>query len=130
MSYADLNVLIVDDMKLARVRVKQACERIGLKIFQEAANGAEAWAKITSGYVPGLILTDFNMPDMNGLQFLDLVRKHDSMKEIPVVMITSESEKQVILTAVNLGVTEFVIKPFSDEMLTNKISSVLEKVKK
>lgn len=127
MSTPDMKVLIVDDMKLARVRVKQACERIGLKNFQEATNGNEAWSKIKEGYLPQLILTDFNMPDMNGLQFLDLVRKHEALKEIPVVMITSESEKQVILTAVNLGITEFVIKPFSDDVLTAKISSVLTK---
>jgi two-component system, chemotaxis family, chemotaxis protein CheY len=125
----DFHVLIVDDMKLARVRVKQACERIGLKNFQEATNGNEAWGKIVGGFVPHLILTDFNMPDMNGLQFLDLVRKHEMLKETPVVMITSESEKQVILSAVNLGITEFVIKPFSDEILTAKISSVLKKKK-
>ena len=130
MSTPDMKVLIVDDMKLARVRVRQACERIGLKNFQEATNGNEAWNIIKNGYLPALILTDFNMPDMNGLQFLDLVRKHEALKEIPVVMITSESEKQVILTAVNLGITEFVIKPFSDEALSTKITTAIGKKSK
>lgn len=130
MEVSSMNVLIVDDMKLARVRVKQACERVGLKSIQEAANGNEAWSKISGGFIPHLILTDFNMPDMNGLQLLDLVRKLDALKDTPVVMITSESEKQVILTAVNLGVTEFVIKPFTDEVLVAKIASLVKKMAK
>lgn len=121
-------VLVVDDMKLARLRVRKVCEELGFAVISEAANGAEAWQMIGDLRVsPDLILTDYNMPDMNGLQFLERIRKHEIIGKIPVIFITSEGEKEIIVSAVTQGVTDFVIKPFTDQLLTEKIQFVMNK---
>lgn len=124
----DACVLVVDDMKLARLRLREVCEGVGFKNILEAANGKEAWQQLSdSKTVPMLILTDFNMPDMDGLGFLDLVRKNDKTKAIPVLFVTSETEISFIMKAVAAGVTEFVVKPFADDILIQKVKSILKK---
>ncbi len=75
------SVLVVDDMKLARLRLKEVCETVGFKNILEATNGKEAWKQLADAKTPPvLILTDFNMPDMDGLGFLELVRKNEVTK--------------------------------------------------
>jgi len=74
---------------------------------------------------PDLILTDYNMPDMNGMEFLNLARKSEAHLKTPVVFITSESDKSLILNAVMLGATDYVVKPFQDEVLSKKIVNLL-----
>jgi len=121
-------VVIVDDMKLARLRLVKVCQSLGFKNIIEAANGKEAWQAIASNNLkPNLILTDYNMPDMNGMQFLETVRSNDHTKGVPVMFITSESQMDLIMTAVTMGVTEFVVKPFHDDVLITKIKNILAK---
>ncbi len=120
--------LVVDDMKLARLRLIKVCEAVGFNSIIEASNGAEAWKTLsTNNLKPSIILTDYNMPDMNGIEFLEKVRAFDLTKTVPVVFITSESQMDLILAAVTMGVTEFVVKPFSDEVLVKKIRNILTK---
>jgi two-component system, chemotaxis family, chemotaxis protein CheY len=127
-SIADKVALVVDDMKLARLRMSEACRTVGLKTIVEAASGKEAWDKISNDkIVPDLILTDYNMPDMDGLQFLDLVRKNEKTKSVPVLFVTSETEITFIMKAVSVGVTEFVVKPFADDLLVQKIKAIMPK---
>lgn len=122
------SVLVVDDMKLARLRLKEVCETVGFKNILEATNGKEAWKQLADAKTPPvLILTDFNMPDMDGLGFLELVRKNEVTKNTPVLFVTSETEISFIMKAVAAGVTEFVVKPFADEILIQKIKSILKK---
>jgi two-component system chemotaxis response regulator CheY len=122
------SVVIVDDMKLARLRLVKVCQTLGFKQIIEAANGKEAWQAIaTHNMRPNLILTDYNMPDMNGMQFLETVRNNELTKTVPVMFITSESQMDLIMAAVSMGVTEFVVKPFADEVLINKIKGILAK---
>lgn len=126
----NLTVLIIDDMKLVRLRLFQLCTKLGFKNILEAENGLAAWNIIKgNNTIPSLILTDYNMPDMNGLKFLEQVRSHDSTKNIPVIFITAEGEKNLIIDALSLGVTDFVVKPFSDDVLTEKIKSAIGRVK-
>ena len=121
--------LVVDDMKLARLRMSEACRTIGLKNIIEASSGKEAWAKISGdNIVPDVILTDYNMPDMDGLQFLELVRKNEKTKSVPVLFVTSETEITFIMKAVSVGVTEFVVKPFADDLLVQKIKAIMPKI--
>lgn len=129
MSQNNLNtVLIVDDMKLARLRLVKVCQTLGFKSIIEAANGKEAWQAIASNNLkPNLILTDYNMPDMNGMQFLETVRANELTKDVPVMFITSESQMDLIMAAVSMGVTEFVVKPFHDDVLITKIRNIMTK---
>ena len=120
------SVLIVDDMKLARVRLAKVCQTLGFKSIIEAANGREAWQAITGNNLkPKLILTDYNMPDMNGMEFLETVRANELIKSVPVIFITAESQIESIMTAVSKGVTEFIIKPFTDDVLVSKIKYIM-----
>jgi PleD family two-component response regulator len=119
-------VLIVDDMKLARLKLSQICKNLGFTQILEAANGEEAMT-ILGKIKPVLILSDYNMPVMNGLELLQRVRETPAMVKIPVIFITSESERTLILSAVTLGVAEYVVKPFTDEILQQKIKEVLSK---
>jgi two-component system chemotaxis response regulator CheY len=126
----NFTVLIIDDMKLVRLRLFQLCTKLGFKNILEAENGLTAWQTITNNNaIPNLILTDYNMPDMNGLKFLELVRSHEATKNIPVIFITAEGEKNLIVDALSLGVTDFVVKPFSDDVLTEKIKSAVSRFK-
>lgn len=129
MSQNNLNtVIVVDDMKLARLRLVKVCQTLGFKSIIEAANGREAWHSIaTNNLKPNLILTDYNMPDMNGMEFLETVRANELTKNVPVMFITSESQMDLIMTAVTMGVTEFVVKPFHDDILITKIKNILSK---
>lgn len=123
-------VLVVDDMKLARLKLKQVCTAMGFSQIVEATNGNEAWTMLDIGTIkPDLILSDYNMPDMNGIQFLEKIRSKKETAGMPVVLVTSESEKGLILSAVSLQVTDFVVKPFSDEDIIKKIKSALSKRK-
>lgn len=129
MSQNNLNtVIVVDDMKLARLRLVKVCQTVGFKSIVEAANGKEAWNTITTNNLkPNLILTDYNMPDMNGMEFLETIRSSESTKNVPVMFITSESQMDLIMTAVTMGVTEFVVKPFHDDVLITKIKNIMAK---
>lgn len=122
----NMTVLIIDDMKLVRLRLSQLCTKMAFKRILEAENGLTAWKMISErNILPDIILTDYNMPDMDGLKFLELVRNHDATKNIPVIFITAEGEKNVIMDAVSLSVTDFVVKPFSDAILTEKIKAAI-----
>jgi two-component system chemotaxis response regulator CheY len=128
MSQSLRTVVIVDDMKLARLRLVKVCQELGFQSILEAANGKEAWHSIAANNLrPDLILTDYNMPDMNGMQFLETVRSNELTKTVPVMFITSESQMDLIMNAVAMGVTEFVVKPFQDEILVAKIKNILVK---
>lgn len=120
-------VLVIDDMKLVRLRLTKLCRELNFSQILDASNGVEAWKIISEqNIVPDIILTDYNMPDMNGMQFLELVRNHDATRSTPVIFITAESEKAVILKAVTLGVADFVVKPFADDILSSKIKNTLK----
>jgi two-component system chemotaxis response regulator CheY len=126
MSIKGKSVLIIDDMKLVRMRLRQLCEKLGFVTITEAVNGKEAWESLRAmKSAPDIILTDYNMPDMNGMEFLNLTRKEDAYAKTPVVFITSESDKSLILNAVMLGATDYVIKPFQDDQLGKKITNLL-----
>jgi two-component system chemotaxis response regulator CheY len=125
-----MTVLIIDDMKLVRLRLFQLCTKLGFQNILEAENGQLAWQKLSAkNAIPDIILTDYNMPDMNGLEFLEKVRSHETTKNVPVIFITAEGEKNLLIEALTLGVTDFVVKPFSDDVLTEKIKAAIGRFK-
>lgn len=124
-------ILIVDDMLAMRKIVKKLCIEIGFSDFVEAPNGAIAWEALSpSTSSVGLIISDWNMPIMTGIEFLKKVRADENFKSIPFVMVTAEGEKHQIAEAVAAGVSNYVVKPFSAPMLAEKIESVWKSLKK
>ena len=117
-------VLIVDDFATMRRIVKGALKQLGFKNIIEAEDGITALSELKKEKV-GLILSDWNMPKMNGLELLKLVRGDDNFKEIPFIMVTAEGQKSNVVQAVQAGVDNYVIKPFTPDTLKDKIQKVL-----
>jgi len=121
----DLNmkVLIVDDFATMRRILRNVLKQIGFKNMIEADDGKTALKELKKGNF-NLILCDWNMPEMSGLELLNIVRSDDELKNIPFVMVTAEAQKDNIVEAVKAGVSNYVVKPFTAE----KINEILQKV--
>lgn len=122
-------VLIVDDMMTMRKVVGKSCKEIGFTDLTEAKDGADAWSQISSANPPfGLIISDWNMPNSSGMDLLKRVRGDQKFKGIPFILVTAESEKTQIIAAVQAGVTNYVVKPFSTEILKEKLEAAHKKI--
>lgn len=120
------NVLIVDDSSAIRkilARVLQQTELVSGSIF-EAGDGIQALEVLRARPV-SLVLTDINMPNMDGLEFLKQVRANENWAKIPVVMITTEGSQSAVLEAVRAGASGYVRKPFTAEQIKDKLASFL-----
>jgi two-component system chemotaxis response regulator CheY len=106
--------------------IKNTLQKLGFKNFQEAGNGAEALDVMgKSKDNIDLILLDWNMPEMDGLEFLKIIKSSDEYKELPILMVTTEAAKEDILTALKHGVNNYVVKPFTPETLKSKVFKLL-----
>ena len=126
-----MKVLVIDDSRtMRRMIIKQLAE-LGVKETVEAGDGKEALMQLTKLYKQqqkvDLILTDWNMPSMTGLDFVKAVRQHDFMQKVPIVMITTNNTKQDVLAAVGAGINNYITKPFTPEILREKIVDTLKK---
>lgn len=125
------NVLIVDDMRPMRTLVRGQARLLGLKNTWEATNGKEAMAILEAQHAEGnpihLILSDWNMPVMTGIDFLLAVRTSPKFKTMPFVMITAEGEKQQVLLAIQRGVSNYISKPFTPAAFKSKLEIVWSK---
>ena len=121
----DLNmkVLIVDDFATMRRILKNIMKQIGFSNLTEAENGKNA-LKILKGETIDLVLCDWNMPEMPGIDLLNAVRGDDQLKKTPFVMVTAEAQKENILEAVKAGVSSYIVKPFTAETVEEKLKKV------
>ena len=117
--------LVVDDTILVKKVVKRSIEGLGYDLL-EASDGLEGLAVLEKEYPSvKLILLDWNMPKMNGYDFLKTVKSSKTLKHIPVIMLTTESEKTNINKAIQEGAASYVLKPFNKEDLVSNITKVL-----
>jgi two-component system chemotaxis response regulator CheY len=124
-------VLIVDDMMTMRKIVGKSCKEIGFSDLLEAADGAKAWEVLQSAQpMVGLIISDWNMPNSSGLDFLKRVRSDGRFKQVPFVLLTAESEGHQVAEAVKAGVDNYIVKPFTSEVLKLKLEETFQKVSK
>jgi two-component system chemotaxis response regulator CheY len=121
-----MNVLIVDDSAAIRKILQRVLGQANVPISQvfEAGDGFEALEVLKTQKI-GLILSDINMPNMDGLQFLSQVRAADEWKSVPVVMITTEGSHAKVLEAVQLGASGYVRKPFTPDQIKEKLAGLL-----
>ncbi len=120
----DVNILIVDDFSTLRRIIRNALKLGGYDTFSESDNGKDALAKLQEGGFD-LILCDWNMKGMGGLELLKAVRSDRNLRRIPFLMITAEGAKEKVIKAIKGGVNGYIIKPFTPEMLLTKIAKVL-----
>lgn len=129
----DIKILIVDDMPVIRsfinitimsVMQKDIIENIHV---DEAQNGKAAQAKLEAGYYD-LVLCDWNMPGMNGSELLQWMKGQERLRDIPFVMITANNEKKFIMEALQMGVTGYILKPLTVEVLTKTVNSLLSDI--
>lgn len=122
-------VLIVDDMNTMRIFITNICKELGFKNLTEAKDGTSAWKAITEATPPfGLVITDWNMPNKNGLELLKQIRGDKKFKSLPVIMVTAEAEQQQIKEALLSGVNNYVVKPFTADILKERLKAVHQKL--
>ena len=123
MGYEGKKVLVVDDSAVMRQIIKKNLKELGFGELLEAENGAAGLKK--AGEEPvDLIVSDWNMPNMTGLEFLKAVRADADLKGIAFIMVTSESDKEKIMEAVKAGVNQYIVKPFNAIQLEEKIKAI------
>jgi len=121
-----IKVLVVDDMSTMRRIVKNVLKQIGFSDIVEAENGQDALSKLKVGDI-GLIVSDWNMPVMQGVELLRSVRADPELKHLPFLMVTAEAQKENIIEAVQAGVSNYVVKPFTAEALQGKLEKIFAK---
>src|SRR5260370_18619307 len=119
-----MNVLIVDDYKTMLRIIRNLLKQIEFNNGDEASDGADALAKVRGGSF-GLVISDWNMAPMTGLQLLQEVRADARLKATPFIMITAESKVENVVAAKQAGVSNYIVKPFNAETLRGKIQKVL-----
>ncbi len=119
-----VTVLVVDDYSTMRRIIKNLLNQIGFQNVEEADNGATAYDKLRAQKF-GLVVSDWNMEPMTGLELLKLVRADSALKSLPFIMVTAESKTENVVAAKQAGVSNYIVKPFNAETLKAKIASVL-----
>ena len=119
-----IKVLVVDDFATMRRIVKGVLKQMGFDKIVEAEDGSIAMDTLKKEEI-GLIVSDWNMPKMTGLDLLKAVRGDDGLKGIPFIMVTAEGLKENVLEAVKVGVTNYIVKPFTPEAFSEKIQAAL-----
>lgn len=117
---AYMRALIVDDSRALRRILGDMLRHLGYDVT-EAVNGRDALVHLDEGISPDVMLVDWNMPEMNGLEFIKRVRAQDRFAETPLMMVTTETEMEQMATALAAGANEYVMKPFGKEMIADKL---------
>jgi two-component system chemotaxis response regulator CheY len=120
-----IKYLVVDDFSTMRRIVKNLLQELGYQNVQEADDGKTAWPMLQTGSFD-FVITDWNMPLMPGLDLLKAIRADEKLKTLPVLMVTAEAKREQIVEAVQAGVSGYVVKPFTAEILKQKLDKILQ----
>ena len=123
---ADLNILVADDSVTMRRIIVNSLVKLGYKNIVEASDGKDALGKMFSENI-NFIIAEWNMPEMSGLEFVNAVRGEDSFKDTPILILTTRGIKENVVVALKAGVDNFIVKPFTTEVLNEKIQAILKK---
>ncbi len=120
-----MKVLVVDDMVTMRRIVKNILKQLGFGNVDEAENGQEALQKLRADTF-GFVVSDWNMPVMTGIDLLRAIRADEKLKAIPVLMVTAEAQQSNLIEAVQAGVSNYIVKPFTAETMQEKIGKIFK----
>jgi two-component system chemotaxis response regulator CheY len=120
----NMNILVVDDYKTMLRIVRNLLKQLGFSNIDEATDGSVALQKLRDKKY-GLVISDWNMEPMSGLQLLKEVRADSRLADVPFIMVTAESKSENVVAAKEAGVTNYIIKPFNAETLKQKLTAVL-----
>jgi len=121
----NMKILVVDDMLTMRRIVKNIMKQLGFANVEEAENGQEALEKLRAESF-GFVISDWNMPVMTGIDLLRAIRADDKLKTIPLLMVTAEAQKENLIEAIQAGVSNYIVKPFTAEVLQEKMNKIFK----
>lgn len=119
-------ILVVDDFLTMRRIVRNLLKQLGYENIVEAEDGEQAYVKLKGGGF-GFVISDWNMPVLDGLGLIGKVRSDPELKDLPFLMVTAEAEKAKVIEAIRAGVSNYVVKPFTAEVLKEKIEKIFNK---
>jgi two-component system chemotaxis response regulator CheY len=122
-----MKVLVADDFATMRKIVRNILKQIGFDDIVEAEDGQAALQVLRNENI-GLVVTDWNMPNMTGLELLEKIRSDPKISKLPVLMVTAEGLKENVIAAVKAGVNNYVVKPFTAEVLQEKLEQIFKKL--
>ena len=120
-----MKLLVVDDSSTMRRIIKNTLARLGYKDILEGEDGVQGWNQMDSNPDIDILITDWNMPEMNGLELVQKVRADDRFTDIPIIMVTTEGGKAEVITALKAGVNNYIVKPFTPQVLKEKLGAVI-----
>jgi len=123
----NMKILVVDDFSTMRRIVKNLLKQLGYVNIDEAEDGAQAYEKVKNGDY-GFVVSDWNMPNMDGLDLVKSVRANPAIKDLPILMVTAEAEKDKVIAAIQAGVSNYIVKPFTGDTLKEKMDKIIEKI--
>ncbi|MEZ5727613.1 MAG: chemotaxis response regulator CheY [Burkholderiaceae bacterium] len=124
---SDIRILIVDDFSTMRRIVRNLLKEIGYTNADEAEDGRAALAKLQASPFD-FVVSDINMPNMNGFDLLKAIRADEGLKHIPVLMVTAEARKEDIVLAAQTGASGYIVKPFTKQTLEEKVGKIMQKL--
>ncbi|WP_342323922.1 chemotaxis response regulator CheY [Kosakonia sp. BYX6] len=127
MADKNLRFLVVDDFATMRRIVRNLLKDLGFNRVEEAEDGQDALGKLRSDTFD-FVISDWNMPNMDGLQLLTEIRSDENLKSMPVLMVTAEAKKENIIAAAQAGASGYVVKPFTAATLEEKLNKIFEKI--
>ncbi len=122
-----MKILVVDDFATMRRIVRNLLRQLGFENIEEAEDGNQAFSKLKE-IECNFIISDWNMPNMTGIELLQNVRSDLELKSLPFLMITAESEKEKVIEAIKSGVNNYIIKPFTAEIIKEKMEKIFERM--
>ena len=130
MADPNMKFLVVDDFSTMRRIVRNLLKELGFTNVQEAEDGVDALNKLRGGEKFDFVVSDWNMPNMTGIDLLRAIRADAALKHLPVLMITAEAKKENIIEAAQAGASGYIVKPFTAATLDEKLKKVFEKMPK
>jgi len=127
MADKNMRFLVVDDFNTMRRIVRNLLKELGFNNVEEAEDGVDALGKLKAGGCD-FVISDWNMPNMDGLQLLQTIRADAAMSSLPVLMVTAEAKKENIIAAAQAGASGYVVKPFTAATLEEKLGKIFEKL--